>query len=135
MISQYSQDYLFVDKNGKPFWDEKNQGDRLRKYIDRIIQPKVYKIFPDYYDYCARHFCATARLIRTKLKTGGFDIYTVNTFMAHDKLQQTKDYVKNAELYFEEYPFDWIYRILKTYQKISEVNTEKSKEVKKGSFN
>ncbi|KYK23268.1 hypothetical protein AYK25_10145 [Thermoplasmatales archaeon SM1-50] len=132
--SKYSGDYLFIDEDGKPFWDEKNRGDRLRKYVDRAIQPKIYEIFPEYYNYTSRHFCATARLIRTKLETGGFDIYSVNSFMGHEKLQTTKDYVTGAELYIRQFNGDWIYRILKAYEKIREENTKKSKEAEKEVF-
>ena len=134
VVSQYSDDYLFIDEDGKPFWDDDNLGDNLRMYVNRIIEPKVYDICPDYYPYCARHFCATARLIRTKLETGGFDIYSVNDFMGHEKLQTTKDYVKNTGLYVRQFNFDWIYRILKADSKISKENTEKSKELKKRVF-
>jgi hypothetical protein len=102
--------------------------------VNRAIEPKVYEIFPDYYNYCARHFCAIGRLIRTKLESNVFDIYDVNRFMGHDKLQTTLGYVKDAELYIRQFGYDWIYRILKANKEISKENTEKSKELKKGAF-
>lgn len=45
-----------------------------------------------------------------------------------------KDFIKDKELYYEQFQFDWIYRILKVYPKKYRVNTETSKEAKNRSF-
>ena len=115
--NQYSKDFLFIDANGKPFYNEKctEPGARLRMFVNRILNPKIYDIYPEWYPYTSRKFCGVARLLRSYHNSGkskSFDIYTVNTWLGHKKLSQTLTYVKDAELYVED-KFDWIYRALK----------------------
>ena len=126
--NQYSQDYLFLYPDGRPFWnEEKFNGDNLRMFINRIIYPDIKNIYPQYYNYCARHYCGVSRLLNSYHKTGNFDIYAVSSFLGHQKLNTTIGYVKDAELYIgDDYNFDWINRVLKAKYNCEENTVKKS---------
>ena len=125
--NQHSKDFLFIDANGKPFYNAESvePGARLRMLVNRHIQPKVYEIYPEYYPYCSRHFCGVARLLRSYRECGVFDIYKVGSFLGHEKIGTTKGYVKGAELFLDDFNFDWINRILKMPSRCG-VNTGKN---------
>jgi len=108
IITQYSKDYLYINPNdGKPFTPA-----NLGKYMG--ITGKM--IYPEYTPYDGRHWCAIARLIKTKVETGYFDYYTVNRFMGHTNIQTTMNYVGPANNYYEQYPYDWYGHALKSYK-------------------
>ena len=101
-------------------------------FVNRIIYPKIYEFYPDYYPYCSRHFCAVARLLKTYDKTKGtFDIYSVSRCLGHQKLSTTIGYVKDAELYVNENPHQWISRVLKAPKSWCEENTVKNRQIAK----
>lgn len=115
VVNEKSGDYLFLQPNGKPFWNDKTKsGDKLRIFINKIITPGIYEIYPEYYNYCSRHFCGVARLIRTFQKNGSYDIYEVSRHLGHTKLDTTLNYVKDARLYSKKFNYDWINRVLKS---------------------
>jgi len=107
VANELSGDYLFLYPDGRPFWNEKKFNcENLRMYINRIIQPKVYDFYPEYYNYCSRHFCGVARLLRTyNPKKETFDIYSVSRWLGHQRLNTTIGYVKDAELYAKDANF------------------------------
>ena len=126
--NQYSDDYLYLTPEGKPFSKES-----LRMYLNRRAAPLIKQVFPEYHNYIARDFCAIARLIRTKLQYGSFDEFEVKEWLGHTKIQTTMSYVKDAKRYYTKAPYDWIYRVLKAKNN-GEENTENQKTRKIGSF-
>jgi len=106
--NQYSNDYLYIKSDGRPFTT-----DTLRQLLNRKATPKIQEIFPQYYNYCSRHFSAVSRLIRTKLQYKTFDEYEVRDWLGHTKIETTMGYIKDAKHYYLLAPYDWIHRILK----------------------
>lgn len=132
--NQHSGDYLFLYPDGRPFWNvKKHNGENLRMYVNRIIYPKILDIYPEYYNYCSRHFCGVSRLIRSYQQSKHFDIYAVSSWLGHKKLNTTLGYVQDAELYIEDFNFDWINRVLKAPYEC-EVNTVKNRQTQKNDF-
>ena len=60
-----------------------------------------------------RHWCAVARLIKTKTENGKFDTYTVKNWLGHEEMQTTENYIRYAEQYYNQLPVDWISCALK----------------------
>ena len=112
VANQYSDDYLYLTPEGKPFTKES-----LRMFLNRKAAPKIKQIFPEYHNYIARDFCAIARLIRTKIQYGSFDEFEVKEWLGHTKIQTTMNYIKDTKRYYNKAPYDWIHRILKTIPK------------------
>lgn len=110
--NEHSKDYLYLQKNGKPFKSTAH----LRKYLKKYVA----EIYPDFHPYIWRHWCAIARLIRSKIETKHWDIWDVKEWMGHDKIDTTEDYVKFAKNYYRNAPYDWIRAVLKFYK----TNTE-----------
>lgn len=106
--NQYSKDYLYLKPDGKPFTT-----DLLRQLLNRKAAPMIQPIFPQYYNYCSRHFSAVSRLIRTKIEYKTFDEYEVRDWLGHTKIETTMGYIKDAKHYYLLAPYDWIHRILK----------------------
>ncbi len=111
--NQFSKDFMFIHPNGRPF----ENPEQLRMFINRRVNRIIKTVFPKYYNYTCRHWCAVARLIRTKLEIKSFDVYEVKEWMGHTKIQTTMDYVQNAKFYFNKTGFDWIKRVLKNHHK------------------
>jgi len=105
--NQHSQDYLYLTPAGKPFTSE-----GLRRFLYVHARAKIQTIFPEYYNYTSRHWCAIARLIRTKLESKKFDEYEVMEYLGHTKTDTTMTYIKRAKFYFEQTGFDWISHVL-----------------------
>lgn len=106
--NQYSEDYLYLKPNGKPFTSE-----TLRMLLNRKASPLIKTVFPEYYNYTSRHFCAIARLIRTKIETKHYDAYDVRDWLGHTKIETTMNYLKDAKHYYQLAPYDWINRAIK----------------------
>jgi len=105
--NQYSQDFLYLTPAGKPFTSE-----GLRRFLYVHARAKIRTVFPEYYNYTSRHWCAIARLIRTKLESKKFDEYEVMEYLGHTKTDTTMTYIKRAKFYFEQTGFDWISHVL-----------------------
>ena len=106
--NQYSGDALYLWPNGKPVTVRK-LGQKLSKHgkeIWRYFQP-----------YDMRHWCAVARLIKTKVETGNFDTYTVKNWLGHERITTTENYIRYAEQYYRQLPEDWIALALKPKSK------------------
>jgi hypothetical protein len=84
-----------------------------------------------YQPYVARHWCATARLIKCWLEREPDPIDAVMHFMGHEETKTTKSYVNQARVLFKKYPYDWIKRTLKFPKKLKEESAQKSKQVQK----
>jgi integrase len=66
------------------------------------------QIWSHFRPYDMRHWCAVARLIRTKIESKYFDTYQVKNWLGHDKQGTTEDYIRYAEQYYRQHPVDWI---------------------------
>ena len=105
ITSQYSKDYLFINpRHGKPY---------TARNLGKDMRTTGKKVYSEYTPYDGRHWCAIARLIKSKVETGGFDYYAINRFMGHKNIQTTMNYVGPAQLYYEQYPHDWYSHALK----------------------
>ena len=110
--NQYSKDHLYLKPNGKPFTT-----DTMRQLLNRKATPLIQTVFPQYYNYCSRHYSAVSRLIRTKIEHKTYDEYEVRDWLGHTKIETTMGYIKDAKHYYLLAPYDWIHRTLKTPQK------------------
>jgi integrase len=106
--NQYSQEYLYLRPDGHPY-----SRDQLRQLLNRKAKPQIDTVFPEYYNYCSRHFAAVSRLIRTKLQYKSFDVYEVRDWLGHTKIETTMGYIKDAKHYYVLAPYDWVHRVLK----------------------
>ena len=102
--NQYSGNALYLQPSGKPF-TVRHLGHKLSEH-----GKKVWKYF---HPYDMRHWCAIARLIKTKVKTGHFDVYAVKNWLGHEKITTTESYLRYAEQYYNQLPIDWIAAALK----------------------
>lgn len=107
--TQYSKNYLFVSPwDGRPF-NPPNLG--------KLLNTTASKIYPKWYPYMARHWCATGRLIEAYLEHDPDPIKRVQDYMYHDKRKNTEKYTKHARDYYKKYPFNWFNYILKNKTK------------------
>jgi len=95
---------LYLQPSGKPF-TVNHLGNRLSK-TGKLV-------FPNFRPYDARHWCAVARLIQTKIQSGHYDCYTVKNWLGHEKLATTEGYIQHADNYFKRAGFDWISHTLR----------------------
>jgi len=108
VINNTSKDILFLQKNGKPFPSE----DALRMYLAPFVKP----IWKDYKPKIMRDWSAIARLIRTKVETKKWDIRTVKNALGHKFESTTEAYIKYAEEYYRNDPYDWLRAVLKFHK-------------------
>jgi len=104
--NQYSGDSLYLQPSGKPF-AVRHLGHKLSKYGK--------KIWPYFRPYDMRHWCAVARLIETKIKTGRYDVFTVKYWLGHEEQETTDSYIHFAEQYYNQYPQSWIHDALRSH--------------------
>jgi len=102
--NQYSGNALYLWPNGKPVTTE-----ALRQRLSKHGK----KIWQYFQPYDMRHWCAVARLIKTKVETGNFDTYTVKNWLGHERIATTENYTRYAEQYYYQLPVDWIAAVLK----------------------
>ena len=108
VANEFSGNYLYLQKNGKPFTSTQQLSGFLKEFIGDV--------YPSFHPYLWRHWCAIARLIRTKIETNHWDIWDVKDWMGHEKVDTTEDYVKFAKQYYRNAPYDWISAVLKFYR-------------------
>jgi len=99
VVDQYSGDALFLRPDGAPF---------TSACLRHKLSDHGKKIWRHFRPYDMRHWCAVARLIRSKIDTGFFDCYSVKNWLGHEKMSTTEVYIKYAEQYYRELPVDWI---------------------------
>jgi integrase len=102
--NQYSGNALYLWPSGKPVTAK--IGQKLSEY-----GKKIWRYFTP---YDMRHWCAIARLIKTKVETGSYDAYSVRNWLGHEKITSTESYIRYAEQYCRQLPVDWIARALKS---------------------
>jgi len=107
VANEQSKDFFYLQKNGKPY-----KINRLRKIINEAVKPLV----PYFSLYTMRHWCAIARLIKTKVETGNFDAWEVKDWLGHDKIDTTDSYIRYAKKYYNQASYDWIKTLLKFYK-------------------
>jgi len=100
----HSQDYLFIQPSGKPF---------TTAHLGHKLSEQGKKIWPYFKPYDMRHWCAVARLTHQKTQTGLFDYLPVKNWLGHENIQTTMTYIKYAEQYYQQAPFDWFKRVLR----------------------
>ena len=61
-----------------------------------------------------RHWCAVARLNKSKYETGNFDCFHVKNWLGHERMATTEGYIKHAEKYYRDFPVDWVSCALKS---------------------
>ena len=72
------------------------------------------KVYPTFYPYLMRHWCATARLIEWEKIQHKEALSRVSYWLGHDQLDQTKEYINLVNL-FDENNGSWLSRALKRY--------------------
>jgi len=108
VANKYSKDYLYIQPNGRPFTIA-----YLQKYLGQNVKP----VWNYYHPYIMRHWCAIARLIKSKVETKNWDIWDVKEWLGHDKVTTTEGYVRYAKQYYRNASYDWIKAILKFHKK------------------
>ena len=120
--SQHSKNALYITTEGKPF---------TPRYLDSLLSKTGKMVYPLYQPYTARHWCATARLIKAWIERDPDPIDVVWHFMGHEDRSTTEGYVNQARVLFKKYPYDWIKRTLKFPKKLKEESALKSKQRQK----
>jgi hypothetical protein len=53
-------------------------------------------------------------LIKTKVDTDNWDVYTIREWLGHEELTTTQSYIRFAQNYYRNTPYDWIKAVLKS---------------------
>jgi hypothetical protein len=75
-----------------------------------------------------RHWCAVARLIKTRVETGSFDLFQIQKWLGHEEITTTNIYIGQATSYYNVLPVDWISLALKPCQKKAKMAGQRDKE-------
>lgn len=102
--NQYSEDALFLYSNGKPV---------TTRRVGHILSQQGKKIWPYFHPYDTRHWCATARLIETKIQSGSYDVEYVRNWLGHTTITTTQIYTSHADQYYRQCPVSWIHTSLR----------------------
>lgn len=105
VVNQYSKDFVYLQPDGRPFTEEK-----LRLKLNEKFKP----VYPQFHPYCMRDWCAIARMVSNKVKTGDFDIYSVCNFFEHSDISVTQSYTLDSNKYYKMKPINWINAVLKS---------------------
>jgi len=108
VVNEKSKDFLFIQKNGSPFPSEH----ALRMYLAPFVKP----VWNDFCPKIMRDWSAIARLIRTKIETKKWDIRIVKYDLGHKTEKTTESYVRFAENYYRNDPYDWLRTVLKFHK-------------------
>jgi len=103
--NKLSGDILFIQKGSKPFPSE----DALRMFLS----PYCKQVWNEFCPKIMRDWSAIARLIRTKVETKKWDTRTVKNALGHKYEKTTESYIKFAEEYYRNDPYDWLRSVLK----------------------
>ena len=121
VITEESNDILFIQKNGKPFPSE----DAFRVYLAPFVKP----VWNDFKPKIMRDWSAIARLIRTKIETKKWDTRIVKNALGHKYESTTEAYIKYAENYYRKDPYDWLRAVLKFHK-----NSKRIRRFMKGEY-
>jgi len=118
-----SKDYLFIKpSDGSPF---------NRRYFGKMQSQYGKMVYPIFHPYMTRHWCATARYIRARIKKSEDPKTDVQEFLGHEEQKTTENYISLATKMGRLYPYDWINRTLKKPDYWLEESAIKSKQGKK----
>ena len=102
--NQYSGNALYLQPSGKPF---------VINHFRRKLSCFGKKIWQPFQPYDMRHWCAIARLIKTKRDTRYFDVLTVRNWLGHTDIKTTQNYINYADMYYNQASVDWIAHAIK----------------------
>ena len=97
--------FLFLKPNGKPFETVADLRGFLADYVKPVWNDFCPKIMRDWY--------AIAKMIQYMEKNGSWQIRKVKNKLGHKKQDTTEIYVEFAEMYYENFKFDWLKSVLK----------------------
>jgi len=103
--NELSGNALFIQPNGRPFTPN-----FLRMKLSRYGK----QIWPSFSPYDMRHWCAIARLIETKIDTGNYDKFFVQSWLGHENEKTTKTYLGHAVQYYKRHSKSWIKEVLRS---------------------
>lgn len=122
-VSQHSGNALYIGvRDGKPIGPG---------YMGRLLGETGRMVYPLYSPYSARHWCATARLIKAWIEREPEPTRCVKEFLGHDAISSTEGYTEQARVLFKKYSFDWLKCTLKLPNKWKEESALKSKQSQK----
>ncbi len=105
--TQYSKNHFYIQPStGKPY-SLRHLGHKLSKH-----GKKVWRHFQP---YDMRHWSCTARLIEQKAENKVFDVYPVKQHHGHERIETTMNYLRYAEQYYRQAPYNWIKRTLRWF--------------------
>ena len=119
-----SGDYLFIQPNGRPF---------TTRHLGKKLKQQGCKVWKYFQPYCTRHWCAIARLIETKIKTGDFRPYTVRNWLGHETIKTTEGYIRYADQYFDLAPYNWVQRVLRHPRRMGDCTLNPTEQLKSAS--
>lgn len=108
--NQYSGDALYLWPSGKPL---------TVRTLGHVLSTQGKRVWEDYRPYDMRHWCAVARLIKTKVETKTFDVFYVQKWLGHETSATTNTYISQATSYYSILPVDWVSLALKPTQKLA----------------
>ena len=116
VANQHSGDALYLQLDGKPF---------TIRHLGHRLSNHGKKVWKEFRPYDMRHWCAVARLIKTKVETKNFDIFQVQKWLGHEQNATTHIYVSQATDYYNHLTVDWISLALKPSQMAGQRDQEK----------
>ena len=117
--NQYSGDSLYLWPSGKPV---------TIRTLGHMLSTQGKKIHKEFRPYDMRHWCAVARLIKTKFETGTYDVFQIQKWLGHEEITTTNTYIGQATSYYNVLPVDWISLALKPCRKNVEMAGKRDKE-------
>jgi len=78
-----------------------------------FLSPYCKQVWNEFCPKIMRDWSAIARLIRTKVETKKWDTRTVKNALGHKYEKTTESYIKFAEEYYRNDPYDWLRSVLK----------------------
>ena len=82
--------------------------------MKKILSQHGKTVWRQFYPYVGRAWCACGLLIKSRLESGSYDLYLVTSWLGHRDPKTTMGYVKQADLLYHKYPFDWFRYVLRT---------------------
>jgi len=116
VANQNSGDALYLQSDGKPF---------TTRHLGHNLSKHGKQIWKEFRPYDMQHWCAVARLIKTKVETKNFDIFEVQKWLGHEESATTHIYVSQATDYYNHLPVEWISLALKPSQLAGKRDKEK----------
>jgi len=120
--NQHSKDSLYLWPSGKPV---------SVRTLGHTLSIHGKKVWKEFRPYDMRHWCAVARLIKTKVETNNFDVFYVQKWLGHEQITTTNTYINYATSYYNVMPVDWISLALKPSQMAGKRDSEKINRIQK----